>query len=504
MVVILKKRLLFPFPDKGFEPMIDRERETGILKRVMKETLPVVYRTCLLLLLFSFPAAADSGNPEKPKALSEKEAREAAPRAVMTGPVLEKPDLSGEWEIHEEERSYRAVLNREGNGAYTWQDGRIVTTRFSNRKWEGTWHQPGNDREGGFELSLSEDGSRAEGTWWYTRVGKRNNIPPKQSGGGYIWNRLVAGGNPDHDHGGQASKKPPKTEVAIRGNTVTITFGPVDLPAGHDGDLAASMPKHLFELPKDMYMVAYRSAVFTEEGKPLPRQFLHHILLIDTDKESVSCPGEPLFFAGAGLEMTEARFPAGTGVKLEKGRKLTALVAFYHKAPPTKDVMASFTMEMAPEGAVVQPMEVYQVGVNVVCYSKFDARPKGETDEGIEIKPGVNVLSGPVKFRMDGCVKFAYPHGHDELLLITLENKTTRRTLLRTVPDVAGDGTFLAFQPHQVYRDPVGFSVNTGDHYEMTMVYHHPLHDPNVQHGMGNYLLYMTPGPCPAVGASAR
>jgi hypothetical protein len=198
--------------------------------------------------------------------------------------------------------------------------------------------------------------------------------------------------------------------------------------------------------------------------------------------------------------MTEARFPPGYGVKLEKGKKLMAIVAFYHKAPPTKGVMASFTMEMAPEGVQIQPMEVYQVGVNVVCYSKFGSRGKGETDEGIEIKPGVQVLSAPVKFLVDGCVKFAYPHGHDQLLLITLEDKTTHQTLLRTVPDVAPDGTFLAFPPHQVYKDGRGFSVNTRNDYEMTMVYHHPLHDKKAQYGMGNYLLYMTPGVCKTNG----
>ncbi|MEE9204079.1 MAG: hypothetical protein V3U08_03605, partial [Nitrospirales bacterium] len=216
-----------------------------------------------------------------------------------------------------------------------------------------------------------------------------------------------------------------------------------------------------------------------------------------------SCTGEPLFFAGAGLELTEARFPEGYGVKLDKDKKLMAVVAFYHKVPPTKDVMASFTMEMAPEGTPIQEMDVYQVGVNVVCYSKFGSRRKDETDEGIEIPSGVSVLSAPLKFRMDGCVKYAYPHGHDELLLIALENKSTKQTLLRTVPDVAPNGTFLAFRPHQVYNDARGFSVNSRDDYEMIMVHHHPLHNPQVLHGMGNYLLYMTPGDCPAPMASA-
>jgi hypothetical protein len=305
-----------------------------------------------------------------------------------------------------------------------------------------------------------------------------------------------AWGSGNHDHAVPTLQNQTTTNVTIQGNTVTLTFGPIDLPSGHDGELAASMPKHIFRLPKDMYLVGYKSAVFTKKGKPLPQQYLHHILMLHNDKPSVSCPGEPLFFAGAGLELTEARFPQGYGVKLEKDKPLMSVVAFYHKAPPTKDVMATFTMYMAPEGAPIKEMDVYQVGVNIVCYSKFGQRGKNQTDEGIEIKPGVNVLSAPVKFLMDGCVKFAYPHGHDELLLIVLDNKTTKQTLLRTVPDVAINGRFIAFPPHQVYMDPLGFSVNTRDEYEMTMVYHHPLHDPQEQHGMGNYLLYMTPGQC--------
>ncbi len=308
---------------------------------------------------------------------------------------------------------------------------------------------------------------------------------------------VLASGDHAHHATVPTLKNQTTTKVTIEGNTVTLTFGPIDLPAAHTGDLAASMPKHIFQLPQDMYMVGYKSAVFTKDGKPLPQQYLHHVLMMNNDTESVSCKDEPLFFAGAGLEMTEAKFPDGFGVKLEKGKHLMAIVAFYHGVPPTKDVMATFTMEMAPAGKPMQAMDVYQVGVNVVCYSKFGQRRADETDEGIEVKPGVNVEAAPLKFNMDGCVKFAYPHGHDQLLMIALDDKTAKRTLLRTVPDVAMDGTFLSFQPHQVYKDDTGFSVRKNHDYEISMVYHRPIHDPQMGHAMGNYLLYMTPGVCP-------
>ncbi len=102
------------------------------------------------------------------------------------------PDLSGEWEVVEVEdnKTYRATLDRNGNGPYTWQGGRFTTTSFNDRRWQGTWSQTGNDREGGFDLLLSEDGLEAKGVWWYTRVGERKKIPPRQWGGGYVWKRL--------------------------------------------------------------------------------------------------------------------------------------------------------------------------------------------------------------------------------------------------------------------------------------------------------------------------
>ena len=110
--------------------------------------------------------------------------------AAGSTPASEAPDLSGEWEIQEEDKSYNATLDRAGNGPYTHQKGRIATTGFTERRWQGTWHQTGNDREGGFEVLLSEDGNQAKGVWWYTRVGDKNNIPPRQWGGSYVWKRL--------------------------------------------------------------------------------------------------------------------------------------------------------------------------------------------------------------------------------------------------------------------------------------------------------------------------
>lgn len=107
--------------------------------------------------------------------------------------TTDSPDLSGEWDILEveDDKRYKATLDKDGNGSYTQHGGRFTTTKYSDRLWQGTWNQPGNDREGGFELLLSEDGKEAKGVWWYTRVGTHKNIPPREHGGTYQWKRIT-------------------------------------------------------------------------------------------------------------------------------------------------------------------------------------------------------------------------------------------------------------------------------------------------------------------------
>lgn len=145
-------------------------RETGVLERRAGQWVLVAWHESFRREAGALPAE-DQGCSSSESQLKE------------PGQTAEVTDLSGEWEIQEEDKSYRATLDRAGNGTYTWQNGRITTTVVAGRQWEGTWNQSGNDREGSFELLLSENGTEAKGVWWYTRVGDRANIPPRQWGG---------------------------------------------------------------------------------------------------------------------------------------------------------------------------------------------------------------------------------------------------------------------------------------------------------------------------------
>ncbi len=158
-------------------------RETGVLERRDGRWT-----------LVSWHESSREGGPAGSIGASHDLKHRTSTDASAPSVVSQSYDLSGEWEILEieENKTYRATLDRHGNGPYTWQGGQFTTTNFNDRRWHGTWKQTGNDREGGFELVLSEDGTQAKGIWWYARVGNKDNIPPRQHGGSYVWKRLTS------------------------------------------------------------------------------------------------------------------------------------------------------------------------------------------------------------------------------------------------------------------------------------------------------------------------
>ncbi len=89
--------------------------------------------------------------------------------------------LAGEWEYEEGGMVVPLRLDRFGNGSYDFKDGRFRTDLLSDHQWAGAWAQRENDREGGFEITLSPDYSEGEGRWWYTRI--EGDSAPTKAGG---------------------------------------------------------------------------------------------------------------------------------------------------------------------------------------------------------------------------------------------------------------------------------------------------------------------------------
>lgn len=104
--------------------------------------------------------------------------------AQENAPSSKGATLAGAWEYDDGSMVYCLHLNQHGNGKYDWQGGHFVTKQILNGRWQGIWLQTENDREGEFYLRLSENGKKAEGQWWYTRI--EEDTSPIQPGGLFV------------------------------------------------------------------------------------------------------------------------------------------------------------------------------------------------------------------------------------------------------------------------------------------------------------------------------
>jgi hypothetical protein len=126
----------------------------------------------LLLAVAMIGCAKDTG-----RHVQESQASVAPPVTVGTP----YPSLAGTWEYEEHGNTILITLNEYGNGTYDWKDGRFMTATYSNGIWKGSWSQRENDRDGEFEVILSQDRPVGEGRWWYTRIG--SDMAPAHPGG---------------------------------------------------------------------------------------------------------------------------------------------------------------------------------------------------------------------------------------------------------------------------------------------------------------------------------
>ena len=131
----------------------------------------------LLLLCIGATAFQACGHAPVPNAASST----ASVPAEVFVQAEENTVLAGEWEYEEGGMVVPLRLDRFGNGTYDFKDGRFRTDLLSDRRWAGAWAQRENDREGGFEITLSPDFTEGEGRWWYTRI--ERDAAPKKSGG---------------------------------------------------------------------------------------------------------------------------------------------------------------------------------------------------------------------------------------------------------------------------------------------------------------------------------
>ena len=233
-------------------------------------------------------------------------------------------------------------------------------------------------------------------------------------------------GHTDNGHTGHTTDFPSKgtTKVTLENNTLVLTFGPIDLPAGHSGELASSLPIHFFKAPKDMVVTGYRSRIFQKMEGSFPASTSITFCCKILKRRACRVRESPRTLPVPVLRSLTQNSRPATACRSKKAASWSPSLRFYRKVPPTKDAIATFTMDLAPEGAEVKPVKVShrrrQCGsATANSQTAFESNRRGHRAQGRLVQ----VDSKPLKFTVGQMVvKYAYPHGHDGLLLIALDD----------------------------------------------------------------------------------
>lgn len=260
--------------------------------------------------------------------------------------------------------------------------------------------------------------------------------------------------------------------------------GPGEQAAGHgDGHSAHTRHVKRFEWPVDGWIRGARVEVVDANGGPLSQRLLHHVNLINFERQQLLHPALERVYA-AGQETRPVSLPATVGVPVTAGMEFALLAAFdpssMHPGSRVRVIVS-----WSPTNQVPRPLDVYPL--------LLDAGFRPGQTPAYDLPPGRSERTLEFMMPVSGRVLVAGGHLHDygvELRLEDIENAKSVFTL-EAVTDSAGRMQHIPLSiPGAVGR---GRHLEAGRHYRLTVVYHNPTDEVIPEGAMGEMALLFAP-----------
>ena len=247
---------------------------------------------------------------------------------------------------------------------------------------------------------------------------------------------------------------------------VVVTVADVRIPAA---TLYSHHPseKHLpFEWPVEGWLRGYRFELLAADGRPLPREMLHHAGVSNLSRRQLPYPLVERLFA-AGRETGPVRLPASMGVPMEAGQRLAL---YYALANPTQNPIEGVTLRISidwtPAGAK-RPKDVFPL--------YLDANPMtiGGT-RAFDIPPGLSATSAQFTLPEAGWLRGVGAHLHDYAVEIRLEDVITGKVLARLKTRRQTDGRLISVGSTRFLLKRHGLRLAANRPYRVVGVYENP------------------------------
>ena len=140
--------------------------------------------------------------------------------------------------------------------------------------------------------------------------------------------------------------------------TLTISLGPIDLPAGISHHELDQIPVQEGTVPFDFTIRGYRAEVYDERGRRVPQDVIHHMNLLDPERRELF---EPIMLRvlAASHETKPVRLPGWLfGIPMREGSKFLALTMLHN---PTSESYRGVRVHLVLEYERAERLPIYPV-----------------------------------------------------------------------------------------------------------------------------------------------
>lgn len=277
---------------------------------------------------------------------------------------------------------------------------------------------------------------------------------------------------------------PPGTSAPHRDDDVTITVtvdsarhevkvraGPFFLPNMPKMDHHAMMdmgaghntPVYHFAWPVEGWMRGFKSGVEDGQGRPLPKDLMHHMIGVNYSRRQAIYPAAERLF-GAGQETADVTVPATIGVPMSPGMDLGFYIMWHNETGADLDsVYMTMSLQYMPRNQNPRPVDVLplymDVNLTVGGSNMFDL-PPGRSEKAWE-------FTMPLGGRLLGYGG----HLHDYGMLVRLEDAETGKVLARVDAKRDNAGKVSGVSRKLPGVGGAGLKLKAGHRYRVVGVY---------------------------------
>jgi hypothetical protein len=286
----------------------------------------------------------------------------------------------------------------------------------------------------------------------------------------------------------------PSTPVRIDSarHELVLTSGPFSLPSMTpmspgmlDHGMTHDTPIQHFTWPVDGWLRGFRFEVLDAEGRPLPRELMHHVVILNFDRRQLLYPMAERVF-GAGAETDDASIPRSIGVPFPAGSRMGMYVAWHNDSgKDLKGVRLRLTMQWTPRTQNPRPVDVLPLYMDVNL-------TVGGTNT-FTVPPGKSTRSWEFVLPVDGRLLAVSGHLHDYGTIVRLEDASTGKVITSVGPKKDRRGTVVTMERRLFGVSGNGLRLEQGKRYRVIAEYDNPTGHALIQGGMAHLVALFAP-----------